>query len=37
MELLRGVSQQTLQVTDKAVHIAFARRLVDDVFVIIVA
>lgn len=37
MELLRRVSQETLQVTHKAVHVALARCLVDDVFVVIVA
>lgn len=37
MELLGRVAQEALQVAHKAVHVAFTRRLVDDVFVIIIA
>lgn len=37
VQLLGGVSQQALQVADKAVHVALTRCLVDDIFVIIVA
>lgn len=37
VQLLGRVPQEALQVTHKAVHVAFTRCLVDDVFVIIVA
>lgn len=37
MQLLRREPQQVLQVADEAVHVALARRLVDDVLVVIVA
>lgn len=37
MQLLGRVPQQALKVTHEAVHIAFPCRLVNDVFVIIVA
>lgn len=37
VELLGCVPQEALQVTHEAVHVAFTRRLVDDVFVVIVA
>lgn len=35
-DLLRCLSQHALHVTDKAVDVAFARRLVDDVLVVVV-
>lgn len=37
VEFLGRVPEEALQITHKAVHIAFTRCLVDDVFVIIVA
>lgn len=37
VQLARLVSQQALQVADKAVDVAFAGRFADDVFVIVVA
>ena len=37
VQLLRRVSQKALQVTDEAVDVALARRLMDDVLVIVVA
>lgn len=37
VEFLGRVAQKALQVAHKAVHVAFTRCLVDDVFVIIVA
>lgn len=36
-DLLRRLSQHALHVADEAVDVAFARRLVDDVFVVVVA
>ena len=35
-QLLWRVSQKALQITDESVHIAFAGRLVDNVFVVVV-
>lgn len=37
VQLSRLVSQQALQVADKAVDVAFASRLADDVFVVVVS
>lgn len=37
MQFLRSKAQQVLQVAHKTVHVALARRLVNDVFVIVVA
>lgn len=37
MQLFGSVSQQAFQVTHKAVDVALAGRLVDDVFVVVVA
>jgi len=37
VQLLGRVAQQALQVTDESVHVALARRLVDDVLVVVVA
>lgn len=36
-DLLRRLSQHALHVADEAVDVAFARRLVDDVLVVVVA
>lgn len=36
LKLSRFVSQQALQVADKAVHVAFSGRLSDDVLVVVV-
>lgn len=36
-DLLRRLTQHALHITDKAVDVAFARRFVDDVLVVVVA
>lgn len=37
MQFFRGVAQKGLEITHKAVHISLARRLVNDVFIVVVA
>ena len=37
VDLLRGVSQKSLQVTHKPIHVAFSRRFQDNVFVVVIS
>ena len=36
-EVLGFVSQKTLKITDKSVHVAFTRRFVDNVLIVVVS